>query len=1049
VSLHDDGVVAIEDLGANFFFTEADVGKNRVDAALKKCQVLNEYVDVNARRGPIDDAVLAHYGAVIVTSDVDPASLIAWDKFCHAHDKLFVLAINNGLTCTVFTDFGAVHLVKDPNGEPVKSHAIDRVDVRSDEQGNKFLVAEVAGEKHGLDDGDWVKFEGALGMDVLNKFEHLEVQRIFHSFVNSETKQKRSVLVPNAFRVVFPADANVDVASLPAYLGMGVMTQVKKSIVQKFAPLEQSLVNPQDYTDVGDGVKFALPLAHPNAMKAMMNAGNQLHVARLALWRFQSKRGALPKIHDAADAQEVVDLAKLILDEHRKLPPYSAIVLDDLDEQAVRNYALYARVELPGFTAFLGGVAAQEVVKKFGNFTPIRQWLHVDYFELLDANGVRPDTKPVGSRYDHQIAVFGAAFQKKLADQTWFMVGCGALGCEYLKGFALMGLACGGEGKLFVTDMDTIEVSNLNRQFLFRKENVHQPKSVTAANAARVMNSGLNVVCYETPVGPTTENVFTDVFWSQLDGVCNALDNVEARKFTDGKCVFFGKPLLESGTLGTKANSEVIIPFKTRSYSDSKDAEEGESIPMCTLRNFPHLIEHCIEWARAQFNDLFVDPANDLDQFLRDKDAFLKQLESETDPLPKLKKLMRLLDAASGEFAFEQCMIAARDSFEGGFSSNILNLVHLFPRGVKKPDPVTKQEVPFWSGSKRFPQAAAFDINDRENFDFLFTTANLFAFMYNVPQLRNVDEFRQRWAKLGYAPKAWAPDVSFMKKVESEVELEDSKKMGKKSAEPAVHDESAAEIAEVNALKSALAQLDISRIKPLVAASFEKDDDSNFHIDFVTACSNNRAYNYHIPKCSRHKCKMIAGKIIPAVATTTAMITGLVELEFYKILLGLPKDQFLNSNINLGLGMFEAFEPEHPIPAKGGYDVIMMCDVKPVPEGFNRWHKIEIDLGKDVTVQELVEAFPKIHHGCQLEMLNKHGITQADVDAGKARPIYIREPLASQREFVETNLKRPVSEVYRDLYGDLGERKYVLLDGDATLEDDPVLVPVIKYTFRK
>lgn len=132
------------------------------------------------------------------------------------------------------------------------------------------------------------------------------------------------------------------------------------------------------------------------------------------------------------------------------------------------------------------------------------------------------------------------------------MVGSGAIGCELLKNLALMGV-----GLVTITDNDVIEKSNLNRQFLFREKDLGLPKSEAAAKAVALINPDMEVVPLTKKVGRDTEGFFNDQFWFGQDIVANALDNVEARHYVDGRCVYYRKPLLESGTEGTSGNVQV------------------------------------------------------------------------------------------------------------------------------------------------------------------------------------------------------------------------------------------------------------------------------------------------------------------------------------------------------------------------------------------------------------------------------------------------------------------------------------------------------------
>lgn len=241
-----------------------------------------------------------------------------------------------------------------------------------------------------------------------------------------------------------------------------------------------------------------------------------------------------------------------------------------------------------------------------------------------------------------------------------FIVGSGALGCELLKNVALMGVSCDNQGKLTITDDDVIEKSNLSRQFLFRDWNIGQAKSTVAASAAASINPRLNIEALQNRVGPETENVFHDAFWENLSIVINALDNVNARLYVDQRCLYFQKPLLESGTLGAKCNTQMVIPHLTENYGASRDPPEKQA-PMCTVHSFPHNIDHCLTWARSEFEGLLEKTPAEVNAYLSNPSEYTSSMKNAGDAQARdtLERVRECLDTERCE-TFQDCITWAR-----------------------------------------------------------------------------------------------------------------------------------------------------------------------------------------------------------------------------------------------------------------------------------------------------------------------------------------------------------------------------------------------------
>uniref|UniRef100_A0A3P8P6T0 E1 ubiquitin-activating enzyme n=2 Tax=Astatotilapia calliptera TaxID=8154 RepID=A0A3P8P6T0_ASTCA len=959
VTIHDEGVAEWRDLSSQFYLREEDLGKNRAEVSQARLAELNSYVPVTGYTGPLTEDYLTKFQVVVLTnSTLDEQQTLG--EFCHSKGIKLIVADTRGLFGQLFCDFGEEMIVYDTNGEQPLSAMISMI--TKDSAGVVTCLDEA---RHGFESGDYVTFTEIQGMTELNGCKPVEIK----------------VLGPYTFSIC-------DTSGFTDYIRGGIVSQVKMPKKISFKSLSSSLAQPEFL--MTDFAKMEFP--------------GQMHLGFQAIHAFQKKHGHLPAPWSQADGEELLALAKDVNSAQT-----GSAKVEQLNESLIKKMSYVAAGDLAPVNAFFGGLAAQEVMKACtGKFMPIMQWLYFDALECLaEEEGfmlTEEECAPKNCRYDGQVAVFGTKMQDLLAKQRYFLVGAGAIGCELLKNFAMIGLAA-GEGEVIVTDMDTIEKSNLNRQFLFRPWDVTKMKSDTAAAAVKLMNPAIKITGHQNRVGPDTERIYDDDFFESLDGVANALDNVDARMYMDRRCVYYRKPLLESGTLGTKGNVQVVIPFLTESYSSSQDPPE-KSIPICTLKNFPNAIEHTLQWARDEFEGLFKQPPENAMQYLTDPKFMERTLKLPgAQPAEVLEALYKSLVTDCPQ-NWADCVAWARNHWQCQYSNNIRQLLHNFP-----PDQLTSSGAPFWSGPKRCPHPLEFSTTNELHMDYVVAAANLFAQTYGLQgstDRAGVIKILQDVKVPPFTPR------SGVKIHVSDQELQNNN--------------SSIDDTKLEELKAMLPSPESFQFK-LTSIDFEKDDDTNFHMDFIVAASNLRAENYDIPPTDRHKSKLIAGKIIPAIATTTAAVVGLVCLELFKIIKGHKKlESYKNGFMNLALPFF-AFSEPIAAPKHKYYEI-----------DWTLWDRFEVTglqpNGEEMTLRQFLDYF-KNEHKLEITMLSQ----------GVSMLYSFFMPAAKLKERLDLPMTEIVTKVSKKKLGKhVKALVFELCCND--LSDEDVEVPYVRYTIR-
>lgn len=581
-----------------------------------------------------------------------------------------------------------------------------------------------------------------------------------------------------------------------------------------------------------------------------LNRSELLHKLHLGVSKYLNEFGELPKAWSIPDWE----LFKFT----------GELNLSDADMMLARKFCFTLRGDLLPICSIIGGIVSHEVLKVLSHkYIPITQWYYMDYLDLIGDEEITTHTDytcrnyKTKTKYDGLVNIFGKRFLETIQNTVPFVIGSGAIGCELVKNLGMMGVK-----KIYLTDPDHIEKSNLSRQFLFSDNDLRQSKSETAAKKIKLMNPDVEVISLKQKMCSDTEDYFDDKFHSGIDIYLNALDNVDARIYMDTQAIKYSKPLIDSGTMGSKGNVQVIIPNLTETYGSSKDPDEKVGIPICTLKAFPYKPEHTIQWAR----ELFETEFNQIPQFLN---KYKNKIElaniNDADSRQLLKQLHKYENFEINYQSFNKLIGTI---LRENFFDNIKEIIDKYSK------PENKEEL----GDKKLPEFLTNDEDDKQIIK---------QFYKNGFMLLN---------------QVFGSNIEFDEKNNIDINIFDFIPF-KYNIEELNSDQ----IIEIlNPIIDFVPQASL--------IEFEKDDDDLGHVQWIWSCSNMRNIQYSIPYSNLWETRKIAGNIIPALITTTSLISGFQILEFIRVVklyksskyvktenktdIDLYKNRFVNLNTN-------------------------------------------------------------------------------------------------------------------------------------------------------
>ena len=505
VTIYDSAPVTLNDLGSNFYLEEKDIKKRRDDSVLKKLKDLNPHTHVDRLQLKPEESLEKFllklnfkYNVIVQTEFTSEEKILKLSEYCHSNNIYFIYGVVFGLNGFIFNDFGEDFTIVDIDGrEPKRYHCKNLTN-------EEKCVMSLEEDKVGFAQNDKILFKAVEGMTNLNNLK--EPVKILEVKIDENNKKS------------FVLDINS--TNFGKYKQGGLVYKPKEPTSKKFKSFKESTSIPFVRKD-----KEEYFTANEETEEFLYSERYYLSII-LAIGKYLNNHKNLPELGFIGPSREIANIAEDLFTQMKVHDEEMNIKYDEYPEEEIKkfikrdvmNMVKISRAEIAPMCSLIGGIISQEIMKTVGKYEPIDQW------KFFDLPFVKPTEKReeiflnlYETRYLEQIAIFGRKFQEKIKNLELFIIGSGAIGCEVLKNFAMMGVSTNKGKQSLITDCDTIEMSNLNRQFLFRKEDIGKSKSLVACRAIKKMNPKFNCLSTEKKVAKETEDIFDEKFWKGKD----------------------------------------------------------------------------------------------------------------------------------------------------------------------------------------------------------------------------------------------------------------------------------------------------------------------------------------------------------------------------------------------------------------------------------------------------------------------------------------------------------------------------------------------------